>query len=698
MGLQDPAHGGRALALLSMHALQAPPFQLEPFRFGRASRGPCLPGDAVNVPLDPDGTPTAPDHEWFVRSAYFQGLVENASDLITVLDGHGRILYQSPSVERVLGYTMAELSTHTVMDFVHPDDLVRVFDVMSIVLRVSGSSQSVECRMRHRDGDWREFECVGKSVETRSGRKHIVVNSRDATERRSMERELNASHERYRRFFDDDIAANLITSVEGRILACNPSFATMFGFESVEEALGTHVQRVYEDPALRDGIVQRLLEHGRIDRLEIELKRLDGQPVHVLANMVADRGPDGEIKQIRGYYYDETVVKQLESQLQVAHRLESLGLLAGGVAHDFNNLLTAILGHSQLAMRILEGHSQAMAHLQEISRASERAASLTRQLLAFSRREVGAPRAVILEHVVSDLTAMLRRLIGEHIMLTTELSCSPQSVCVDPGQLEQVVMNLVLNARDAMPGGGEVRIGSYREDVDEAFARGAGLTPGPHAVLVVSDNGMGMDAVTRSRIFEPFFTTRPVGSGTGLGLSIVYGVIRQCGGHISVDSAIGHGTQFLVHLPLHEGSLEAPRMGTPAPGQEGGNETILLVEDDDAVRALATEVLRVGGYRVIEATDGQHGLEIVSGLASDDLALIVSDIVMPRRSGHSFAALARQLRPNIRILFMSGYHEESPSELAGFAAGVPLLEKPFTPEELLTRVRQAIDGNDPSTS
>jgi nitrogen-specific signal transduction histidine kinase len=381
-----------------------------------------------------------------------------------------------------------------------------------------------------------------------------------------------------------------------------------------------------------------------------------------------------------------------EAQRRQAARMEAVGQLAGGIAHDFNNLLTAILGYAQLLSERPLGDA-ALAEVAEISRAAERAASLTGQLLAFSRQQVQKVSVFVLNTAVSNMESMLARLLGEDIRICKDLAPHLGRVRADPGQIEQVLVNLAVNARDAMPKGGTLRIETRDVDLDEAYvdAHLAG-TPGPYVMLAVSDDGCGMDPATLSHIFEPFFTTKPVGKGTGLGLATVYGIVKQSGGFVWVYSDPGHGSTFRIYLPRVEEPLSARRdSGTPRRTPPKGTETILLVEDDEAVRRFVRDVLVRNGYTVHEAASGGEAVNVARPNAAA-IDLVLSDVVMPEMSGSVLRRRLGALGVKARVLFMSGHSADAVAVRGVEAGNGTFLQKPFTPGDLLFKVRRVLDG------
>jgi signal transduction histidine kinase len=386
----------------------------------------------------------------------------------------------------------------------------------------------------------------------------------------------------------------------------------------------------------------------------------------------------------------ESARVQLEEQLRHAQKMEAIGRLSGGIAHDFNNLLTAIRGYSELLMKALQG-SPLQADVEEIFNAAERASMLTGQLLAFSRRQILSPEILVLNRRVTDMSRMLDRLIGEHIAIDLDLAPDLWPVRADAAQLEQVLVNLVLNARDAMSQGGRLGIQTSNREVTPTEAQALDIAAGPFVELRVRDNGVGIPPDVQARIFEPFFTTKPKGAGTGLGLSMVYGFVRQSGGAITVESALGKGTTFSLLLPRTVGVADrSPAARIPTPPAERGSGTVLIAEDERALRRLAATVLGQAGYQTLEAADGQQALDLFTG-HSGNIVMVVSDVVMPRMGGIELAARLRVSQPALPILFVTGYVEQSDA-LHESAAGTPVLLKPFSPEALLRAVASAIQA------
>jgi len=408
------------------------------------------------------------------------------------------------------------------------------------------------------------------------------------------------------------------------------------------------------------------------------------------------RGPDGEIVGVIGVALDITDRKQLADQLRQSQKLQAVGELAGGVAHDFNNLLMVVKGHAEmLADRLprdsADRQNPALQNVEQIQQAAERAAALTRQLLAFSRMQVLQPRVLDLNEVVAGMIQMVSRVIGANIELAFLPGANLGRVKADPSQIEQVALNLVVNARDAMPDGGRLTIETSNVQLERDYAtQHAVVDPGPYVMLTVSDSGTGMDAATKARIFEPFFTTKAQGRGTGLGLATVYGVVKQSGGYVWVYSELGHGTTFKVYLPMVQAPAEKTAPEKTVQGHEPGTETILFVEDEQSVRELVSEYLSARGYRVLDASDGQQALEIAAA-HSGKIQLLITDVVMPRLSGRELAARLAATRPDLKVLYISGYTDDSVFRHGVLQGGMDFMQKPFNLKALAAKIREVLE-------
>jgi len=488
-----------------------------------------------------------------------------------------------------------------------------------------------------------------------------------------------------------NVAEGLFRSTPERgLVYVNRAFATMFGYDSPEEMLRVPSAMLYVDPGRREELKQLIVAQGSFVNEEVRFARRDGSSFFALVSSTAVRDHQGAIQYYDGAIWDITDRKQLEEQLRQAQKMEAVGKLAGGVAHDFNNLLTVISGYAEAVLSSVPRGSAAHQDVEEISRASARAASLTRQLLAYSRQQLLSPQVLDLRQVVDHLSGMLRRLIGEDIRLLTRHAPGPAFVRVDRGQIEQVILNLVLNARDAMPQGGSLTVATMPVLLDDAFARAhVGSTRGPHVCLLVEDTGVGMDPETQRRAFDPFFTTKELGQGTGLGLSTVYGIVQQSGGTVWLDSVPGAGTTVRVYLPGVAAPPQPEADPSPGPAGHALGGTVLVVEDDQVVRDLVSRTLRRAGFSVLVAEHGEAALA-VSRAHPRVIDLLVTDVVMPRMNGGELARRLTLERPGIRVLFVSGYAHDALDLGAGLDPGTEFLQKPFTPAVLLDRVRELL--------
>ncbi|HLJ93597.1 MAG TPA: response regulator [Gemmataceae bacterium] len=485
--------------------------------------------------------------------------------------------------------------------------------------------------------------------------------------------------------------AILVTNPDDRIRYWNRGAERLYGW-TAEEVLGEDAGSLLGGRPMPDQeeAKQKMAADGNWTG-ELRQVTREGRHIVVASRWTQVRDEEGTAKGQLIINTDITAKKELEVQLAQAQRLEAIGVLAGGVAHDFNNLLTIIIGYSEMALGGLSTEAPTHGLVQEIRKAGQCAATLTRQLLAFSRRQVLAPVVLDLNALVQETEKMLGRLIGEDILLSTQLDPDLKRVKADPGQIEQVLMNLVVNARDAMPTGGQLTISTRNAEVDGTLGRRSGdRQRGPHVALMVRDTGCGMDEATQARIFEPFFTTKALGKGTGLGLATVYGIVKQSGGFIEVTSQRGQGATFELYLPalMSEAAPERPSQA----GQlllPHGTGTLLLVEDEDRLRSLESYVLRSAGYTVLEARDGEEALQVCEHHLGE-LDLLVTDVVMPKMSGRQLAEKVAVLRPGLRILYMSGYTDDTMVRHGVSEATLAFLQKPFTPSVLVRKIHEML--------
>ena len=517
---------------------------------------------------------------------------------------------------------------------------------------------------------------------------------RYAIERKNMEEALFVEKERLRlqsAALEATAEGVMITTRDGSITWVNPAFTKITGFRA-EEAIGRKpsiLRSGKHEAAIYGELWQTILE-GQVWDGELTNMRRDGQLYLEAQTVTPVRDGRGEISHFVSVKRDVSNRRRFEEQLRQSQKMEAIGRLAGGVAHDFNNILGVIMGYGEILKRRIPAADPLQGKVAEILKAAASAADLTRQLLAFSRKQILQPRVLDLNLVVADMDKMLRRLIGEDIELKTSLREPLGSVRADPGQIEQVLMNLVVNARDAMPGAGSLLIETAAVDLDaSSLALHPGALPGPHVLLAVSDTGEGMDKETTSRILEPFFTTKAIGKGTGLGLSTVYGIVEQSGGLVEVYSEKGVGTTFKVYLPRIEGSVAHMPVEAVPPPPHAVSKTVLLVEDETALRSMIGETLAEGGYRVLEAETPRQALDM-AGAHDGPIHAVLTDVIMPGMSGRELAEKLALIRPDTPVIYMSGYTDDAIGHHGLLDPGTLFLQKPFTADAVLWTLHDAL--------
>jgi two-component system cell cycle sensor histidine kinase/response regulator CckA len=588
------------------------------------------------------------------------------------------------------GYTREEFLAMTIEDIRPVEDVPQLHAIVrpDHAGEERGLNAAGTWRHRRKDGTLLDAE-VTSHAHVFEGRPARVVLAVDVTARVEAERALRQSEARYRDLFENATDLIAMVDLDSRLTMVNESFVRALGYTR-DELLGRPLRELVPPEwheRLEDARGRKMGEDVDETTYEHELVAKDGHRLQVeVASRVIE--VDGDPIGVEAICRDITERRHLEEQLRQAQRLEAIGRLAGGIAHDFNNLLTVISGYADALLE--EGDPASESELKEIAAAAERATILTRQLLAFSRRQVLQPRVLDLNEVVEGITPMLMRLIGEDVDLVTALDPRLEHVLADPNQIEQVLLNLVINARDAMPQGGKLTIGTGNTELDESYvAEHPEARVGRHATLTVSDNGVGMDADTVARVFEPFFTTKAVGTGTGLGLSTVYGIVKQSGGNTWIYSEPGRGSTFKVYLPAADAPLTAVRRDRSEVATPTGSETILIVEDEDAVRTLAATMLKGRGYTVRATGSAEEALRMA--VDGEPIDLLLTDLVMPEMNGRDLAARVLEAVPTVRVLFMSGYADEAVARNGALEAGAAYLEKPFSGRDLAHRVRQTLD-------
>jgi PAS domain S-box-containing protein len=575
---------------------------------------------------------------------------------------------------------------------IHPADRPLVIDAVQQALE-GGQRYDVEYRAVRPDGELRFVHSQGDVTLDAAGRVCRMFGTvQDVTERKRAERALLESHSLLNAVIEGSPDAIFVKDLAGRYLMANSASAHVLG-KPAREVLGRDDAALFPPQALRlirerDG---RVMASGRPETIE-ETAHIDGETRTYLTTKGVYRDEHGDVIGLIGLSRDVTALKRLEEQLRQAQKLEAVGRLAGGIAHDFNNLLTVINSYSEMIFGQLPADDPNRELIAEVQRSGERAANLTRQLLAFSRKQILQPRVVRIDTLLSGLRKLLRPLLGADIELVVVPNPALGLAQIDPGQFEQAIVNLAVNARDAMPGGGRLTIATRNAELDDVDAElQMEVKPGRYVLVTVSDSGQGIDRATRARIFEPFFTTKGPGKGTGLGLAMVYGFVKQSGGHIEVESELGRGTTFRLFLPRAEGAAPSVEHAAQLDELPRGAETILLVEDEDAVRALSRRVLQACGYTVLEAANGLEALRIAEEHPGRIDAL-VTDLVMPRMGGQVLADRLVAATPGLRVLFMSGHAAEPPLRDGPALAGASFLAKPFSANGLAQRVRELLDA------
>jgi two-component system, cell cycle sensor histidine kinase and response regulator CckA len=550
-----------------------------------------------------------------------------------------------------------------------------------------------EWRHRKKDGSIADVVIVRHLIQL-AGRSAGLAVVQDVTARKRSEQALADSEARYRELVENATYGIFRVTVAGKFLEVNPSLVRMLGFNSKEELLELPHFDFYRNPVDREHLLREYRRTGRLDSTEVEWRRKDNQfiTVRLSGRGVTDEASGAECLEI--IVEDVTERRALEKQLRQAQKFEAIGQLAGGIAHDFNNVIGAVMGWAELGAEQAPKDGRLEEYFKKIRGQTARAAGLTRQLLAFARRQILAPQNLQVNSIVTDVLSLLEKVIGKDIEIKTILDPDLATVRADPSQLEQVLMNLCLNSRDAMPGGGHLIIETRNADVTEEMARlMPGISAGRHVELAVSDDGTGMDAATREHIFEPFFTTKEPGKGTGLGLATVFGIVKQHDGMVSVQSEPGVGTTFRILLPAAKIAGESPDAQSKLAEHtmRGGSETILIAEDHEGVREMASAALESCGYRVLAAVDGDEAVKIFRENAQA-ISLVVMDIVMPRLGGRDAAALIRAIRPEVPVIFTTGYSADNEALTHVVEMGGTLLHKPYDPKKLTCRVRELLDG------
>ncbi|MGH7582865.1 MAG: PAS domain S-box protein, partial [Gemmatimonadales bacterium] len=622
------------------------------------------------------------------RDQRFRQLAENIREVFFVVTADfSETVYINQAYEIIWGRPVESVyrNPRAFMDAVEPEDREGLQSLIARNQR-GETPDEVEFRVRRPDGEVRTVLAHAAPVLNERGEVYRIIGVvMDVTERRHAEDTVREREAMFRNLIEASFHGIVVTE-NGRITEVNQGMTDITGY-ATEELIGRPSLEVVAEESLH--LVAHRIE-ARIDgNYDLIGRHKDGHRIQLEAT-ARTHETGGVVRRVTALR-DVTETRLLEEQFRRAQKMEAVGRLAGGVAHDFNNLLTVITSYAQMLQQDLSEHDPRRSDLDEVLKASHAAARLTRQLLAFSRRQVLEPRLLEIEESVTNAEKLLRRVIGEDVTLVTVLNPEPARVKIDPGQLEQVIMNLAVNARDAMPQGGRLTIETATVSMDETYIRGHWpATPGDYVMLAVSDTGIGMDQETQAQIFEPFFTTKETGKGTGLGLSTVYGIVKQSAGFIWVYSEPGHGTTFKIYLPRHDEAAAPIDIGPHGPAP-GGTETILLTEDDPAVRNISQQILERQGYTVLPAAGADAALRIAAA-RPDGIDMLLTDMVMPEISGRDLAATFARLYPRSAILYMSGYTDDAVVRHGVLDSNAAYLQKPFSPDTLARKVRQVLDA------
>jgi PAS domain S-box-containing protein len=621
-------------------------------------------------------------------------LFEFAPDACFLTDLQGVLLDGNRATEVITGFGRDELRGKSLFDV----DILSLDDLPKATASLMESARGrpvgpVEYVLTRRDGTRVTVEI--RTYPVRIKKQHLVLAiARDITERREAEQALRQSEADLRALVDHATYGIYRSTPAGRFLSVNPTLVSMLGYDDENQVLGLDIEsQLYLTPQERKRVLELCTAEGRFDGIETEWQRRDGTPIQVRVSGRPVFGETGDLACFEVFVMDVSEQRMLEEQLRQAQKMEAIGQLTGGIAHDFNNLLSVILLNAEFVASALKGGQPAMLpDVQEIEAAARKAAAMTKQLLGFSRRADLLMVPTNIGRVVRELFPMVRRLLPETIDVEIDVRSDHAIAVADTGAVEQMLLNLATNARDAMKQGGKLRVEVSGAHLDHAYCSlNPSARPGNYVCLSVADTGTGMDAATRARIFDPFFTTKPLGEGTGLGLAMIYGLIKQHGGHVMVYSEPGDGTTFRLYFPAAQVDSSSEKDRESTGGLFGGSETILLVEDETALRRTGRRILEKYGYTVIDAADGEQALKIYEERRAE-IDLIVCDLVMPRMSGAEFYKTLRRMGDPVKFILASGYSEKE-AERRTLDASVPFVQKPWRLDELLSRLRQQLDGN-----
>ncbi len=623
------------------------------------------------------------------REQLFQTTFESIDDAVITTDAEMRLQLMNPAGEAFTGRRFPDARGKLLYDILAVED--RETGRRIDLFRETAAGEKPLCLVTAKNGEKRVVQVSTIPLSGRAGsRVGSVIVLHDFTAREKSDRALRLSEERYREFFENNLAGDFISSAAGVILTCNTSFAAILGFDSPEEVMRYDLSVFFPDYTRDDSFLRLLDREKRLQNFSLEFVDRNQRPLFLTANVIPEFNGRGALEEIKWYIIDKTENRKIQEQLLQSQKMEGIGRLAGGIAHDFNNLLGAIIGYADLLLDSLPENDPIRNDIEAIRKAGRKAAALTRQLLAFSRRQVLQPKVIDLNTLVADLEKMLKRLLPENIKLLSVPEEPLWKVKVDPIQIEQVLINLALNARDAMSEGGKLTIASANVVVKEDRPKTHfGIPSGSYVLLKVSDTGIGFSDEMKQRIFEPFFTTKAPGEGTGLGLSTAYGIIKQSEGYIFLESELNRGSTFFIYLPRSRAEASQAEV-VASVVHTRGTESILLVEDEDVFREMVNKALEKYGYNVLNASNPGEALLICEQYANP-IHLLITDVVMPHLSGIKLAERLLKIRPEMKVLYISGYFNNASAKHPEFGQDTYFLQKPFSPSELEQKVRKILD-------
>jgi PAS domain S-box-containing protein len=616
-------------------------------------------------------------------------ILKSTADGILAVDTNGKIIRTNPQfydlwqIPESIRKSEDEALLHFVLD--------QLTDPEAFLAKVKILYQSDNIDtdlLQFKDG--RVFERFSAPLLMKKNLLGRVWSFRDITQRKKAEDALRESEEKYKAFFEDDLTGDFISTPDGRLLACNLPFAKIFGYESVDAIMQASAHSLYPDPKVRDMLMKRLTRERRIEYYSSELLRKDGKKVYVIENLIGKFDKKGKLIEFKGYLFDDTNRRNLEHQLIQAQKMESLGTLAGGIAHDFNNILAIILGHNSLIRRKFADNEYIAENAETIAKATQRGAGMVKQLLTFAKKSDVVLESILIQDIINEIRKFIEQTFPKTITIQTKCEKDLPPMVADATQIHQVLLNLCINARDAMPHGGQLSISAVRINALEIQEKVPRAYSPAYIYITVSDSGTGMDEATRIRIFEPFFTTKGRERGTGLGLATVYGIVEAHHGVIEVQSEIGKGSSFHIYFPVQQSFIEHRTAETGSEEIAGGNETILVVDDEESMKTLLSAVFKEKGYTVITASDGQEALDIYRQRHAE-INIVLTDMGLPKLGGEEVVSGIKKINKDARIIVASGYFEKAiKTELA--KSGVKdFVQKPYLPDEILQKVREVLD-------